>query len=344
MKSISFYGNTDLGKMRDNNEDAFVVQNIWDDNHLLAVVIDGVGGNEGGEVAAEIAKESIKNYLLKYPNGERVELLKQAVVFANNMVLEERTKQPQYANMSCVLTAVLIEIDKRRINMAHVGDTRLYQYAADSFVKLSHDHSLVGYREEIGDLTELEAMNHPQRNIISKDVGSEQLDNNTDYIEVAVMDLMKHSSLLLCSDGLCDMITSSQMKEILNEDIAVNEKVDKLITAANDAGGRDNVTVVLIECAIDDEDVLTYDEHVVEYEGDEETDTEENEKSKKCNAKIIMPFILTAFVFFMAGFFVGDYWGNDIISKTFNRTVVTDTNNVMDAIACDTINSDTINK
>ena len=337
MKSISFYGNTDLGKMRDNNEDAFVVQNIWDDNHLLAVVIDGVGGNEGGEVAAEIAKESIKNYLLKYPNGERVELLKQAVVFANNMVLEERTKQPQYANMSCVLTAVLIEIDKRRINMAHVGDTRLYQYASDSFVKLSHDHSMVGYREEIGDLTEQEAMNHPQRNIISKDVGSEQLDNNTDYIEVAVMDLMKHSSLLLCSDGLCDMITSSQMKEILNEDIAVNEKVDKLITAANDAGGRDNVTAVLIECAIDDDDIETHDENIEEDIEDKET-AEEAEKNKKCNAKIIIPFILTAFIFFMMGFFVGDYWGNDVISKTFDRTIVTDTNNVMDTMVCDTIN------
>lgn len=343
MKSISFYGNTDLGKMRDNNEDAFVVQSIWDDNHLLAVVIDGVGGNEGGEVAAEIAKESIINYLLKYPNGERMELLKQAVVFANNMVLEERSKQPQYANMSCVLTAVLIEIDKRRINMAHVGDTRLYQYASDSFVKLSHDHSMVGYREEIGDLTEQEAMNHPQRNIISKDVGSEQLDNNTDYIEVAVMDLKKHSSLLLCSDGLCDMITSSQMREILNEDIAVNEKVDKLITAANDAGGRDNVTVVLIECAIDDDDIETHDENIEEDIEDKEA-AEETEKNKKCNAKIIIPFILTAVMFFMAGFFVGDYWGNDIISKTFHHTAVADTNDAMDSIVCDTINYNTLDK
>lgn len=347
MNNVLFYGITDLGKVRDNNEDAFVVQKIWDDNHVLAVVIDGVGGNEGGEVAAEIAKTSIVEYLQKYCNGERVELLKQAVVFANNAILDERRKQLQYANMSCVLTAVLVEVDKRRLNMVHVGDTRLYQYTADSLVKLSHDHSMVGYREEIGDLTEIEAMTHPQRNIISKDVGSELLDNNTDYVETAVFDLYNHPSLLLCSDGLCDMITSSHIKRILDENLSVEEKVGKLITAANDAGGKDNVTVVLLDCEFEDStENVTADS----FENKVITTTEEHSDddvvvNQKGNTKIVLLFVLTALLSFVIGFFVGGYFGKDILPYSSNdTTIILDTTIKTDTVVYDSINWNAINK
>lgn len=325
MHRVSFFGHTDVGKVRDNNEDAFFVHNIWDDNHVLAVVIDGVGGNDGGEVAAEIAKKSIPDYLLKYPNGERIELLKQAVVFANNTILNERKEHHEYVNMSCVLTAVLLEIDKKRINMAHVGDTRLYQNTHDSFTKLSHDHSMVGYREEIGDLTEIEAMNHPQRNIITKDVGSELLDNHTDYVEIATFDLINNSSLMLCSDGLCDMITSAQMRDVLNEVISTDEKVTKLITAANDAGGRDNVTVVLLEYSADNENIHEEPKINGENVNDENEvpdiqdvnlyDTEENKHDG--NNKIILCSIIFALLFFVIGFFVGGFFAKDILPDVF---------------------------
>lgn len=248
MDSILYYGNTDLGRIRTNNEDAYIAQNIWDDDHVLAVAIDGVGGYEGGEIASAIAQKSIVEYLEKYPNGECSDLLKQAVVYANNTIFQERKKQPNYGNMSCVLTAVLIEFKNRKINLAHIGDTRLYQFSNEEIVKLSHDHSLVGYREEIGELTELEAMKHPQRNVIGRDVGSKYLNGGeSDYIEVNTFPLLPHSTLLLCSDGLYDMITSAQMKEILCKKTPIKEKVKLLIKAANDAGGKDNVTVVLVE-------------------------------------------------------------------------------------------------
>ena len=251
--TISFLGNTDLGKHRTNNEDAFAVQNIWDKNHVLAMTIDGVGGYEGGEVAAEIARQAIVEYLEKYPNGERIDLLKQAVISANNSIFAERQKQENLANMSCVLTAVLVEIDKKQINMVHVGDTRLYQYHNDMLKKLSHDHSLVGYREEMGDLTEEEAMRHPQRNIISRDVGSVYHEvNDRDFLEAATFPLLPNSMLLLCSDGLCDMITSAQMTRVLQQKIALEKKVKKLIDAANTEGGRDNITVVLVEYQSDE--------------------------------------------------------------------------------------------
>lgn len=237
MRLMTFFGNTDTGKIRTNNEDAFIAQNIWDKNHILAVVIDGVGGYEGGEIASGLAQKLIVEYLANYSNGERLELLKQAVIYANNTIFSERKNLQQYSSMSCVLTAVLIEIEDRRINMAHVGDTRLYQFANNQLVKLSHDHSLVGYREEIGELTEEEAMKHPQRNVIGRDIGSTYLENsNTDYVETATFPLLPHSTLLLCSDGLCDMVTSNQMIDILQQTISIEEKVNALITAANNAG------------------------------------------------------------------------------------------------------------
>jgi serine/threonine protein phosphatase PrpC len=250
---ISFCGDYDLGKRRTNQEDAFVLQYIWDKNHVLAVAIDGVGGYEGGEVAAEIAKKTIVEYLENFPNGERLDLLKQAVVEANNKIVEGRAAQPQYANMSCVLTACLVEVERKQINMVHVGDTRLYEYRSGALKKRSHDHSLVGYREEIGDLTEDEAMNHPQRNVIGRDVGSARHQvNDEDFLEAAIFPLLPNTTLLLCSDGLCDMLKSAEMALVLQQKISLNEKVQGLIEAANEKGGKDNITVVLVEYVSDE--------------------------------------------------------------------------------------------
>lgn len=255
MQEITFFGNTNMGMIRTNNEDAFVVQNIWDEDHILAAAIDGVGGYEGGEVASALARDSIVEYLEKYPNGERDELLKQAVIYANNAIFEERKKDLNLSSMSCVLTAVLIEVKHERINMAHVGDTRLYEFADGQIHKLSHDHSLVGYREEIGELTEEEAMHHPQRNIIGRDVGSQFLEGDCDnYVETATFPLMPRSTLLLCSDGLCDMVMSHQMADILSTDLTVEQKTNALIDAANNAGGKDNVTVVLVDMNFPEEE------------------------------------------------------------------------------------------
>ncbi|MBR6691860.1 MAG: serine/threonine-protein phosphatase [Bacteroidaceae bacterium] len=254
---ITFSGNTDLGMVRKNNEDAFVVMNVWDDMHVLAVAIDGVGGYEGGEVAAAIARDSIVQYLNENKEGEKAELLKRALVFANNNIYAERHRDAERSHMSCVLTAVLVDVAEQYINMAHVGDTRLYQYCDGEFVKLSHDHSVVGYREEIGDLTEEEAMHHPQRNVISRDVGSRYLSEEDDeYVEVNSFPLLPNSTLLLCSDGLCDMVTSAEMTAVISCDTSLEQKVSALISAANAAGGRDNVTVVLVEYCADDDGLL----------------------------------------------------------------------------------------
>lgn len=253
MNTIVYYGDTDPGKVRTNNEDSFIVRKIWDEDHILAIVIDGVGGYAGGEVAAALARKRIVDYLENYPDGERLELLKQAVISANNMIFSERNESEDLGSMCCVLTAVLLELKNRRINMAHVGDTRLYQFADGMLSKLSHDHSLVGYREEIGELTEEEAMKHPQRNVIGRAIGSKLLENGgKDYVESASFPLLSKSSLLLCSDGLSDMLTSARISAILASGKNVQERVKRLIDCANEEGGKDNVTVALVEVDLEE--------------------------------------------------------------------------------------------
>ena len=248
MGNIAYTGQSDIGKQRTNNEDTYIEQRIWDKNHVLGVVIDGVGGYEGGERAAEIAKETIVAYLNEHPDGERLDLLKHAVVEANNKIEGERQAKKQFPNMACVLTACLVEVVKKRINMVHVGDTRLYQFYGNALIKLSHDHSLIGYREEIGNLTEEEAMNHPERNLINRLVGEtfHRVDDK-DFIEAATFPLLPNSTLLLCSDGLFDMLTSAEILLVMKQSISLRDKVKELIRLANDKGGKDNITVVLID-------------------------------------------------------------------------------------------------
>lgn len=321
MGTITFFGNTDMGQIRSNNEDAFIAQYIWDENHILAVAIDGVGGYEGGEIAASLAQKSIVEYLELYSNGERLELLKQAVIFANNRIYSERKNLPQYSSMSCVLTAILVETESKRINMAHIGDTRLYQFANGKIVKLSHDHSLIGYREEIGELTEEEAMKHPQRNVIGRDVGSQFLESSgNDYIEVETFPLLPNSILLLCSDGLCDMITSEQMKVELEKDIPVKDKVENLIKKANKAGGKDNVTVVLVEsinpeCIISDEKDVEKKLIQPEVHNIKETSIEGSQvksKNKVSTLKIFL-IILISILLVVIGYILGGFTGHKVL-------------------------------
>lgn len=252
-EKLMCFGLSDMGRQRTNNEDAYVAEQL-DENTILAIAIDGVGGYEGGEVAAEIAKTEIPKYLHEFQNGERIELLKQAVISANNAIYDQRQIDVARPNMSCVLTSAIVDKGRKVIDMVHVGDTRLYQYHHGNLRKLSHDHSLIGYREEVGDLSEEEAMHHPQRNVISRDVGSGKHGvEDRDFLEAEEFPLLPNSTLLLCSDGLTDLITSKQIVEILKQNHPIEEKAQALIAAANEAGGKDNITVVLVEYQAEEE-------------------------------------------------------------------------------------------
>ncbi|MGF7214137.1 serine/threonine protein phosphatase PrpC [Spirosoma lacussanchae] len=243
--SLEITGQTDVGQRRTDNQDTFICAPIWAEGSALLAVIDGVGGYAGGDQAAAIAQESISQYMTT-PTGNPLSMLREAVVFANNQINTRRQQDRALAQMCCVLTVAVVDSQSRKLFFAHVGDTRLYRYRQGTLTKLTHDHSLVGVREDASELTEAEAMQHPRRNEILREVGSaaHRVDD-PDFLESGEADFQPGDQLLLCSDGLTDMITQAQIRSVLDQKKALPEKASDLVRLANDAGGNDNITVVL---------------------------------------------------------------------------------------------------
>ncbi len=242
----NFFGLTDKGRMRDNNEDRFIAQTILQKRYVLACVIDGVGGYEGGEIASGLAHDAIINYLQK-PFTEIILSLKNALASANEKIYKKKLVENEISEMACVLTLTLADIQENKFYYAHVGDTRLYLLRDNSLVKVTKDHSFVGFLEDSGRLTEEAAMNHPKRNEINKALGfDEQQFLQPDYIETGESPFLPGDILLLCSDGLSDMLNNKIITSILTSDKSLREKCKALVKAANEAGGKDNITVVLV--------------------------------------------------------------------------------------------------
>ena len=247
MESIITSGNTHTGLRRKENQDACIIRPLRADDKALAAVIDGVGGYAGGERAAAIAKDCIEQYMLT-PSGDTLTMLREAVIFANNQIVEERKKDQRLAEMCCVLTALVADTIAQQIYFVHIGDTRLYRYRNDKLQKLTRDHSFVGIREDAGEISEKEAMAHPHRNQILREAGSalHRLDDE-DFMDYGQDEFLPGDLLLLCSDGLTDMITAQQMTGILSASQPLENKTNQLIALANECGGHDNITVVLLQ-------------------------------------------------------------------------------------------------
>jgi serine/threonine protein phosphatase PrpC len=241
-----FFGITDNGKQRTNNEDTFIAQQATKGGFVIASVIDGVGGYSGGEVAAELARESFLKRLNK-PSGDVIAMLVDSFNQANERILKDKHEIEAYSHMACVATLALVDIAQNQFYYAHVGDTRLYLLRDQSLVKITQDHSFVGFLEDSGRLTEEAAMTHPKRNEINKALGFKSQLSKNDYVETGQSPFLPGDMLLLCSDGLTDMVNKQDITDILTSHNSLKEKCKFLIDAANQNGGRDNVTVVLVE-------------------------------------------------------------------------------------------------
>jgi len=233
-------GASDPGLVRHNNEDGF----YCDPDRGIFLVVDGIGGQAAGERAAEIAVDRIRARLERQ-TGTAEQRVRESVAMANNEILRAAASHPEWAGMACVLTLAVLE-DGAAI-VGHVGDSRLYKIRQGRIEKLTHDHSPVGEREDGGELSEAEAMRHPRRNEVFRDVGSEpHQPDDADFIEVLRVPFEPDSALLLCSDGLSDQVASKDIRLAVERHAADPEAaVRDLIDAANLAGGKDNVTVVL---------------------------------------------------------------------------------------------------
>src|SRR5450755_3512869 len=221
-------GSSDPGRVRSNNEDAFHI----DAERGLFLVVDGIGGQAAGEKAAEIAVQRVRARLERQ-TGTIEQRVREAITMANNEILREARANPEFAGMACVLTLAVLE--NGGATVGHVGDSRLYLLRRGEIQKITHDHSPVGEREDNRELSELDAMSHPRRNEVFRDVGSEEhTPNDADFIEVKSFPFESDSAILLCSDGLSDQVPSAQIRAAIERHAGNPEAaVSELIEAAN---------------------------------------------------------------------------------------------------------------
>jgi len=233
---------TDPGLQRDVNEDRVYV----DVARGVFMVIDGVGGQAAGGKAADLALTAIRRRLERQ-TGSAADRVREAIAIANNEIHRAAGQRPEWNGMACVLTVMLV--DEARAIVGHVGDTRLYKLREDRIEKVTRDHSPVGEREDANEISELEAMRHPRRNEVYRDVGSDphQADD-ADFIDLHEIPFEADAALLLCSDGLTDVLDSASVHDIVDRFAGRPDRVvGALVEAANRAGGKDNVSVVYIE-------------------------------------------------------------------------------------------------
>ena len=242
LATVAAAGASDAGRQRDTNEDRFYV----DAAQGVFLVVDGVGGEAAGEIAASIAVETILDRLARQ-DGPAETRIREAITLANQQILHSAQADAGRKGMACVLTLAVLE--GRQLTIGHVGDSRLYKLTPQGIAKLTHDHSPVGEREDARELTETQAMQHARRNEVYRDVGSEWREPDAvNFIEIVFSDLAEDSAILLCSDGLSDMVTSLEINRLVRLHAgAPDAAVRALIAAANEAGGKDNITVILAE-------------------------------------------------------------------------------------------------
>ncbi len=311
----NYFGITDTGKLRSNNEDTFIAQPVLKGQFITACVIDGVGGYEGGEVAARLAHDTILASL-RSRHADISTTMKEALSAANEAIYKEKQVNKVNGQMACVLTLALADLANNKFFYAHVGDTRLYLLRDNSLVKVTHDHSFVGFLEDSRRLSEEAAMRHPKRNEINKALGFDAQIRAGDYIETGESPFLPGDLILLCSDGLTDMIDNSTITSILKTNKNLSFKGKALIDAANDAGGKDNITVVLVQnnkiplkhtatkpaMTIKEDDDTNNKEHLAEVKNtsDEQPVVRDNKSKKKSSALPIFAFLS----FFILGAFV----------------------------------------
>jgi serine/threonine protein phosphatase PrpC len=239
------FGITDTGKVRDNNEDVFIAEEVMNGQFIIAGVIDGVGGYDGGEVAAALTKEVVLSEMNAI-GSDVVTQLEIAFNLANEEIFARKLQNNQLSEMACVATVAVIDRSNNLLHYIHVGDTRLYLFRDNSLIKLSNDQSPVGFLEDSGRITEEAAMQHPKRNIINQALGlSSQEEMSESYFETGSSPFLPGDLVLICSDGLTDMINREVITKVLSGTDSLQTRAEKLVAEANKAGGNDNITVVL---------------------------------------------------------------------------------------------------
>ena len=242
---LSYSGISDAGQIRQENEDDFLVM----EQHCLFCVADGMGGQEDGKLASRTTLESVEkimNYLkgteeATMPYGLTEDMLKRPLLdnltqFSNSQVNKKA------AGRTMGSTLVAAHFTENSLDFSHVGDSRLYLWREGQLTQLTEDHSLVYELFKLGKITEQEMNNHQMRNVITRAIGANTtVETTLDHLETSNGDIF-----LLCSDGLTNMLKSSELIKSFETESNLSSLAESLISKANNAGGRDNITVLLI--------------------------------------------------------------------------------------------------
>jgi protein phosphatase len=248
--TIEAFGLSDLGLIRENNEDVWAI----DCKENIFLLADGMGGHSAGEIAAKETVEKLRD-LIRTRLGKRKaqkniqrirELIYEIIREANSAVYQQSRKEEGQRGMGTTLCCVYFH--ENRFVLAHVGDSRIYHWRGNNLRLLTQDHSLVCELMELGELNARQAREYAHRNIITKAVGTEpEIDPAVSDCDLAVGD-----QVMMCSDGLTDHLARDEIERIMNESPSIQESAQRMIDAANQRGGNDNITVVLMKVWKDD--------------------------------------------------------------------------------------------
>jgi protein phosphatase len=241
--TLEFFSATDTGRARNNNEDSVAV----DEESHLVVLADGMGGYNAGEVASGMATTFIKAELGRWlseasDNASDTDVRRAmdiCVDNANRAIFNAANSNPQYAGMGTTLVVGVFR--DGRLLMGHVGDSRGYRLRGGRLAQITHDHSLLQEQIDSGLITAEQAAFSANKNLVTRAVGVE----DTVLLETHLHDVMPGDMYLLCSDGLSDMLDDESIAQLLQSSDALPEVAAALVDAANDAGGKDNISVVL---------------------------------------------------------------------------------------------------
>lgn len=241
---IKAYARSDKGNVRETNEDYFYISNSLDQIQLF-LLADGMGGYNGGEIASQLAIQTAKNYIennfkdIEKDRDSIIQLLGSSMEYANMVVYEKAKENPELQGMGTTLEICLIYNNKAYIG--HVGDSRIYRVRKQFIRKLTQDHSYVQKLVKEGTITKEQAEHHPQKNMLMKALGC----NAFVEPDVMVKGFLKDDILIMCSDGLSNMVDQQTIYEMASKNI--EQATKDLVQLAKDRGGYDNITVVIIK-------------------------------------------------------------------------------------------------
>ncbi|GMO22034.1 MAG: hypothetical protein Ta2B_00940 [Termitinemataceae bacterium] len=245
--NFCFYGTcSDVGKVRKANEDSMGVFDAAVGR--VFVVCDGMGGHVGGQVASQTAVAAIKQFMSSNVFSDPMEAINNAIIAANDAILQKTREQPDLSGMGSTCVMLLVTSDGK-VYFGHVGDSRIYIVANHKITQLTKDHSYVQTLVDAGEITKEQAEQHPRKNEITNALGLPQMQAPTLCSEP--IEPEAGNCFLLCSDGLSGMVGDDHIERLVSKhDINIQQRAEKLILMANEAGGKDNITVQLVEFAV----------------------------------------------------------------------------------------------